>query len=111
MNFKEYQEKAARTYPIYKSFEEKLLDGVLGIGGESGEVLDVLKKALFQGHHLNHEKLIEEVGDVLWYMSLICSSLGYTLEDVAKKNIDKLIERYPNGFSTEASINRKEYKK
>jgi NTP pyrophosphatase (non-canonical NTP hydrolase) len=79
----------------------------MGVAGEAGEVVDELKKALFQGHTLQTQKIIEEIGDVLWYCALTCDAVGVDLEYAAKKNIQKLKERYPEGFRETDSINRK----
>lgn len=80
----------------------------LGIAGEVGEVADLVKKSLFHGHKIDQESIKKELGDVLWYMAQLARLAGITLEDVAVANIEKLKERYPDGFSVEASINRKD---
>lgn len=85
-----------------------LLDAALGLGGEAGECLDIVKKALFQGHELDREHLIEELGDVAWYLAFFCDVLHLTLEEVLQANIDKLKARYPDGFDKARSINREE---
>lgn len=85
-----------------------LLDAVMGLNGEAGEVIDHVKKVCFQGHELDGEHLIEELGDVAWYLAVCAEALGVTLEDVMKRNIDKLKARYPEGFDKARSINRKE---
>lgn len=85
-----------------------LLEGVLGLTGEAGEVADVVKKALFQGHELDEEHMAEELGDVAWYLVLCCHSIGLTLEGVLQGNIDKRRRRYPEGFDKARSINREE---
>ena len=87
--------------------EQVLLNGVMGLCGESGEVIDIVKKHISQGHALNKEKLIEELGDVAWYLAETAYALGIDLETVLAGNIQKLKERYPEGFSIEKSINRK----
>lgn len=101
-----YQVNAARTIPDTMSKEDILLNGVLGVTGEAGEIADMQKKILFQGHLPNKEKLLEEVGDCLWYLACICTALGVDMNTVAEKNIEKLWKRYPDGFSEEASRNR-----
>ncbi len=107
ISFNEYQIEA------YKLISEEgkkdlILNGVLGLAGESGECCDIVKKAKFQGHELNKEHLKDELGDVLWYIAETCSGLGLTLEEVARFNLNKLHKRYPSGFKKEESINRKE---
>ena len=103
----EYMRDAMRTKGDF-NLRDQLSDGGLGISGEAGEVSDLIKKHLFHGHPLEIIKLLKELGDVLWYIAEIADAAGFTLEDVARWNIEKLEERYPDGFSEEASINRKE---
>lgn len=85
-----------------------LLNGVLGLGGESGEALDLVKKNIFQGHDLTPERVAEELCDVAWYLAVASHALGYKLSDIFQMNVDKRKERYPDGFSKERSIGRKE---
>ena len=92
--------------------KDMVLNGVLGLAGESGECCDIVKKNRFQGHELNKEHLIEELGDVMWYIAETASGLGVTLEEVAQYNLDKLHKRYHgNHFNKEDSIHRNEEKK
>ena len=105
MTLNDYQELSARTAAPH---DNELANYGLGIAGEAGEVADLIKKAVFHGHEVGKEDVKKELGDVLWYASQIARLAGLTREEVAKVNIDKLMERYPDGFSTEASINRKE---
>jgi len=93
---------------IYRCDPGELFNGALGLNGEAGEVADMVKKYVFHGHKLNLDDLIKEIGDVCWYLALTCHSLDISLEDVMSKNIEKLKKRYPEGFSSEASINRTE---
>jgi len=83
-----------------------LLNGALGITGEAGEVADMIKKHVFHGHDLDTDALVKEIGDVCWYVALLCTAIGVDLASVMEKNIKKLKTRYPEGFSEEASINR-----
>lgn len=109
MTPKEYQAAAMRTNNS-KSFADMMDNGVLGLCGEAGEVADILKKARFQGHALDRTKLIDELGDVEWYVSLICYALGITHEEVWTHNIEKLKKRYQNGFTAAESVGREEYR-
>lgn len=79
----------------------------LGVAGEAGEVADYVKKHLGHGHKLDIDKLAKELGDVLWYVAVLSSAVGLTLQDVAQRNVDKLAARYPEGFSELASQSRK----
>lgn len=83
-----------------------VMNGALGLGGETGEVLDLVKKATFQGHSLSTDRVAEELGDICWYIATLARGIGYDFEDILTKNIAKLQRRYPSGFSTEASVNR-----
>lgn len=84
-----------------------LLNGVLGLTGEAGEVADLVKKGIFHEKGIDMEHLKKECGDVLWYLAQICHSVGITLDDVMKTNVDKLRDRYPDGFDTYRANNRK----
>lgn len=85
-----------------------MLPLLCGLTGESGEVADLIKKHFGHGHELDRDKLKKELGDVLWYLARLSAEFGILLSDVADSNIAKLRARYPNGFSEEASKNRKE---
>lgn len=107
MEINEYQKAALRTANSEMS-DDMILNGILGLCGETGEVSDHIKKYMFQGHELNQDKLVNELGDVCWYIAILASGLNVDLETVMKKNIEKLQRRYPDGFDTEKSLNRKD---
>ena len=86
----------------------ELFNGALGLPGEAGEVADLVKKYIFHGHDLNRGELVKEIGDVCWYLALLCHAIDISLEEVMIANIEKLRNRYPEGFSESASINRTE---
>lgn len=108
MTINEYQKLAMTTLNPELDKKDVLINGVMGLCGESGEVIDIVKKHLAQGHELDKEKIIKELGDVAWYMAEIATVLDVELEDVLIQNIEKLKKRYPEGFSTEKSVNRVE---
>lgn len=111
MTLNEYQRAALRTSEPStdgEAGEKQLCVFALGIAGEAGEVADLVKKHIGHGHELSDEKLMKELGDVLWYVAAVAAQRGLSLEDVAAANIEKLLKRYPNGFSHEASRNRVE---
>ena len=108
MEANKYQELAMVTLNKELTKKDMLINGVMGMNGESGEVIDLVKKHLFHGHDLDKDKLVKELGDVLWYIAEVCTSLDLSIDEVMKKNIEKLTKRYQNGFSKEASINRKD---
>lgn len=106
MTINEYQKLAMTTLNPELDKKDILINGVMGLCGESGEVIDIVKKHLAQGHELDREKIIKELGDVAWYMAEIATVLDVELEEVLTLNIEKLKKRYPEGFSIEKSINR-----
>lgn len=125
MTGNEYQRAALRTASIanakglpewaatllqrgYPAGNLLLLNGVLGLGGESGEVEDLVKKHLFQGHPLDKEHIAKELGDIAWYLAVAAHGIGYELDTILQMNVDKLWARYPDGFDPECSLNRKE---
>lgn len=108
MNFNDYQEAASRTAKHSVDARHTLTVLALGLSGESGEVAEHIKKYIGHGHSLNMFKVAKELGDVLWYVAMLASYLGYTLEDIAEMNIEKLQQRYPEGFSVEASRGRRD---
>ena len=107
MTANEYQNAAMRTAGS-KNPMDLLVNGVLGLAGESGECADIVKKHLFHDHELDREHLIKELGDVAWYLAITSNALGCTLDDVLQQNVDKLIARYPEGFDPERSKHRDE---
>ena len=114
MNLSGYQELALRTAaPALETSlspqEMRLLNAALGLSGESGEFTDIVKKVICHGHPYTkdlQDRLIKELGDVLWYCALAADALDIGLETVAVLNIGKLKQRYPEGFSQERSLHR-----
>lgn len=106
MTGNEYQALAQRTMNLEASTNEMTLNALIGLSGEVGEVNDYFKKHLFQGHQLLVSEVIEELGDVMWYIALLCTAYGINMDRVMKENIDKLKLRYPDGFDVNKSINR-----
>lgn len=95
MEFNEYQKAANRT--LYGN-EQVLTNCALGLAGESGQLIDLIQDYTFKGKDLDKEKMIDELGDVLWYLSQIAQLADVDFDDVAKANIETLNKRYPNGF-------------
>ena len=107
MEINEYQKLALRT--LNKNLDKKdiLINSVMGLCGESGEAIDLVKKHLYQGHELNKERFAKELGDIAWYLAEAAHALDMDLDDVFKMNIEKLQKRYPDGFNQNNSIHRK----
>ena len=106
MSPNEYQAEALRTAFGMNRALPMELNGVLGLAGESGECVDLMKKHLFQGHPLDKEHLAKELGDVAWYIAVTSYAIGYDLETILRMNVEKLQRRYPNGFEASRSLNR-----
>ena len=108
MRVNEYQKAAMATLNPALDKKDVLVNSVMGLCGESGEAIDIVKKWLMQGHELDKEHLIKELGDVAWYLAEAATALDVPLETVLQGNLDKLRQRFPNGFDTEASVHRNE---
>ena len=108
MTINEYQQLAMRTLNPQLDKRDVLINGVMGLCGESGEAIDIVKKHLMHGHELDREHLIDELGDVAWYIAETAFALDVELAEVLERNIEKLKKRYPDGFDTQRSINREE---
>ena len=106
MEINEYEKLAMAT--LNKNIKKKdiLINSAMGLCGESGEVIDLIKKHLFQGHELNKDDLLKELGDVAWYLAEAAYALDVPLEEICQKNIEKLKKRFPEGFDSNKSINR-----
>lgn len=117
-DFDDYACKAYRTIKLNASNKDLLLEGALGLSGETGEAVDIIKKYIYHEHSIvsktgesklskeDRDKLIYELGDILWYVNEIAYVINAPLSEIANKNIEKLKKRYPEGFSSEASKNR-----
>ena len=106
MTIREYQDLAMRTLNPELSQKDVLINSVMGLCGESGECIDIVKKWLAQGHELDKDALIKELGDVAWYLAETAYALDLSLEDILRGNLEKLKNRYPQGFDSQRSINR-----
>ena len=106
MQVNEYQKVAMATLNPALDKKNVLINSVMGLCGESGEAIDIVKKWLMQGHALDKEHLVREL--VAWYLAEAATALDVPLETVFQGNLDKLRQRFPNGFDTGASVNRKE---
>ena len=88
----------------------RLTTAAVGISAEGGEFMEIVKKVIFQGkpwNEDNHDHLVIELGDVMWYVMQACAALNVSLDDVIKGNVNKLKKRYPGGdFDVHYSENR-----
>ena len=111
MENNEYQKLSARTLLEKPDFEIRpeqvmIVWNAIGLGGEAGEVLDLIKKGIFHQQGIDLIKLKKELGDVLWYLSALCTQFGFTLDDVMETNIEKLKARFPNGYNATDTLNK-----
>lgn len=106
MTINEYQKEALRTESANPNCYPRILNGLMGLNGEAGEAIDILKKHLFQGHDLDENHLAKELGDVAWYLAISADAIGYDLETILQMNVNKLQARYPKGFEENLSIYR-----
>jgi len=101
MGMNEYQRFSRRTVPPDMTDRDLLEMGVMGACGEAGEMIEVLKKHRFQEREFDRARLLNELGDLMWYIPRVCDALGVTMTEVARANLAKLAERYPDGWNAE----------
>ena len=125
MNGKEYQNLAMRTSDgnatnrlLNLTLSDTTENGIgedtgtillacLGLSGEVGEFNDMIKKWIFHEKDLDEEHLKKELGDIMWYIAMMCHAFRWDLDEIMEMNIDKLKARYPKGFDTDRANNRK----
>ena len=104
----EYQARCIWTAKDQMSQRDTHMSWSLAIAGEAGELANLTKKVFVHGHAYDQDRVVDELGDILWYIAVYADALGVPLSEVAERNLAKVARRYPNGFSTEASVHRKE---
>lgn len=98
MTLDEYQRAALRTVNPALGHDERLLDAAAGLAEEAGEILGLVRKRVFQQREPTAERMVEELGDLLWCLATTADTLGIGLGDVAEANLRKLARRHPEGF-------------
>jgi len=106
MTGNEYQQLAMTTLNPELCKRDVLINSVMGLCGESGEAIDIVKKWMAHGHELDKDHLAKELGDIAWYLAEAATALDMDLEDILQANLEKLKQRYPDGFSCERSRTR-----
>ena len=106
MTINEYQILAMTTLNPELTKKEVLINSVMGLCGESGEAIDIVKKWMAHGHELDKDHLAKALGDIAWYLAEAATALDMALEEILQANIEKLKNRYPEGFSCERSRTR-----
>jgi NTP pyrophosphatase (non-canonical NTP hydrolase) len=111
MDANKYQELAMRTAgdTLHDKDDGKII-AALGLTGAAGEFAEIVKKWKYHNHPFDRDKAIKEAGDICWYIARACVAMDISLSEVMEMNIEKLKQRYPEGFTTEASMHRIEYK-
>lgn len=106
VNLKDYQKLTLRSAPDYKDKNQALANWGLGVAGEAGDLAGCVKKTLF---HQNDQTdgIRENIGDTMWYLAMICNTMGWELEEILSENIAKLEKRYPTGFNYKAAARGK----
>jgi NTP pyrophosphatase (non-canonical NTP hydrolase) len=100
--YSEYVRDMFKTYPDDEDFYVQnfgILHAVVGLSGEAGEVLDVVKKVLFTGKKYNQDDLVKELGDVEFYLQAVRNAIRVSRDDILNANVEKLSKRHPDGFS------------
>lgn len=110
MNMKIFQEAVARTWNSNNSLPMQLSNACMGLAGEAGELIDIIKKHVYHGHTLAEDKIRKEIGDVFYYAACLCNLFGWNAAAILEENVEKLRKRYPDGFSEKASIERADQK-
>lgn len=111
MKANEFQEQANRTLLRTPDFDitpaQVMISwNAVGLAGEAGEVLELIKKGMFHQQGIDHQKMKKELGDVLWYVAALATDMGLTLEEIMQHNIDKLKARFPDGWKSDRSTFR-----
>ena len=106
MDANEYQRLAMTTLNPALDRKDVLINSVMGLCGEAGGAIDIVKKWLAQGHELDKAHLAKELGDIAWYLAEAATALELSLSDILRGNIDKLKRRYPDGFTVRGSTKR-----
>lgn len=107
MTGNEYQKLASRTINQDLDEDLQMYHALHGMVGEIGEIHSIFQK-IYQGHDPSDEHMKKELGDLLWFIAEFCTALGWELEDVMKMNIEKLKARFPEGFTVDGSLHRKQ---
>ena len=110
MTINDYQQAALRTESRIAADPVpyiRVLEGLMGLNGEAGEAIDIMKKVLFQDHEFDREHLAKELGDIAWYLAITADAIGSNLETIFQMHVDKLKARYSDGFDSDHSLHRR----
>ena len=110
MTLEEYQRNVDRTRNLDIDKEEEMKNYCLGMASEVGKLVGHVKHVVFHNWKISRANVIEEMGDILWYVIALASVLDIEMEEIIGYNAFKLEKRYPNSFNPSDSINREERK-
>ncbi len=99
MEMNEYQTRALITMKKWDKKEDQIINAILGLSGESGEICELFKHVFLGTDELDKDKLLKELGDIMWYIAEMCDAYGFTMQDVADRNLEKLSARHGSEFS------------
>lgn len=102
----EYVQLAMRSLKEVSNFHYNLNHSLHGLSSEVGEIADIIKKHIIYEQPFNRSHMEEELGDLMWYVALMCYANGFSLEAIMQQNIAKLMKRYPEKFTPEAAAAR-----
>ena len=102
----EFAEHVARLFIKPTDTNGRMVHAAMGVSGEAGELIDAIKKTWIYGKPLDRENVLEEAGDLLFYLQALLTECGYTLDDAMTANVAKLAKRYPRGYTDAAAIAR-----
>jgi len=104
-SLKEFQEACKKTAKRFETKEKEILTWGLGVAGEAGDVAGCIKKTYAHDNDQT-QGIRENIGDMLWYASMICNFYGWDFEEILQENIEKLKKRYPEGKFTTKHASR-----
>lgn len=96
MDLRLYQERVLAG-SVCVNEEMRFIENTLGLAGEAGEFADLVKKEIRDGA-AHRPRQIEELGDVLWYVTSLAGQLGFSLDELASLNYEKISTRWPNNY-------------
>lgn len=107
MTFDEYQKQSYTAIQEHESNKEEVMHWTIGLGEESGEVMQLIKHMYYGAEAISKEQVATEIGDVLWYLAALCTALDIDLNVCARMNVLKLLNRYNSGSFTEEESKRR----
>lgn len=112
MEIKEYQKNSFVAIREHSDKKDEVMNWLIGLSEETGELVSLFKHHYYGDEEISKVEIAKEAGDVLWYLSALCTTLGISLDTVAALNVSKLQHRFPtDSFDSESSARRHEAEK